>query len=112
MRFLFQIMAWLLVAAIVGLSIVPPAYRPVTDLPQPLEHVLIFLFVGLAFCLGYSYRYATQTIALVLFAAGVELLQIWTPGRHARLSDFFAALLGIGIGIGLALATTKLANRS
>ena len=47
MRFLFHIVAWLLVAAIVGLSIVPPEYRVVTDFPRLLEHFSIFPLVGL-----------------------------------------------------------------
>jgi VanZ family protein len=111
MRYLFQVVAWILVVAIAGLSIVPPEYRVVTSFPQPLEHFSIFLLVGLAFCLGYPYRYMAQGVVLVLFAAAVELAQVWIPGRHARLRDFLAALLGIGVGVGLAYVSARLANR-
>ena len=80
-------LAWVLVVGIVGLSIIPPDYRVITDLPRPLEHLSIFLLAGLAFGLGYPDRYPSQTIALVLFAAAVELVQVWVPGRHPLLRN-------------------------
>ena len=51
-----------------------------------------------------------QSIALVLFAAAVELMQVWVPGRHPRLSDFAAAVLGLGLGTGLAYVSTRMAR--
>jgi VanZ family protein len=94
MRYVFQVAAWLLVLAIVYLSVVPPEYRISTNLPQPLEHFLIFLLAGLAFGLGYPYHYPAQSVALGLFAAGIELVQVWGPGRHSRLSDLVVGFLG------------------
>ena len=110
MKRLSQVLAWVLVFGIVGLSIVPPDYRIITDLPRPFEHLSIFLLTGLAFGLGYPDRYPMQSIALVLFAAAVELVQVWAPGRHPRLSDFVAAVLGLGLGIGLAYVSTRMAR--
>jgi hypothetical protein len=46
----------------------------------------------------------------VLFAAAVELVQVWVPGRHPRLSDFAAGVLGLGLGIGLAFISTRIAR--
>jgi VanZ family protein len=110
MKRLSQVLAWVLVFGIVGLSIVPPDYRVVTDLPRPFEHLSIFLLTGASFGLGYPDRYPMQSIALVLFAAAVELMQVWAPGRHPRLSDFAAAILGLGLGIGLAYVSTRMAR--
>ena len=65
-----------------------------------VEHLLIFLATGAAFSLGYACRYWLLVIALVAFAAAIELAQILVPGRHARFTDFLtdgaAACLGIG----------------
>ena len=105
-----QVLAWVLVIGIVGLSIVPPDYRIITDLPRPFEHLSIFLLTGFAFGVGYPDRYPMQSIALVLFAAAVELMQVWAPGRHPRLSDFAAAVLGLGLGTGLAYVSTRMAR--
>ena len=110
MKRLSQVLAWVLVFGIVGLSIVPPDYRIVTDLPRLFEHLSIFLLAGVAFGFGYPDRYPMQSIALVLFAADVELMQVWVPGRHARLSDFAAAVLGLGLGTGLAYVSTRMAR--
>ena len=63
MKRLSQVLAWVLVFGIVGLSIVPPDYRVITDLPRPFEHLSIFLLTGVAFGVGYPDRYPLQTIA-------------------------------------------------
>src|SRR5215471_11113199 len=88
MRRLFRVAAWFLLLAIVVLSVVPPDYRPVTPAPHGVEHLVIFFLTGLAFGLGYASRPFLQIIALAAFSAGIELVQIYIPGRHARLSDF------------------------
>ena len=96
----FQVTAWLLALAIVVLSLGPPSSRPVTGAGHDVEHLLIFLATGAAFGLGYARRYWLLVIALVAFAAAIELAQILVPGRHARFTDFLtdgaAACLGIG----------------
>jgi VanZ family protein len=92
-----RISAWLLAAAIVVLSLVPPDLRPVTNAPHALEHFVIFAATGLAFGIGYGPRYPIA-IALVIFAGAIEVAQLFVSGRHARLSDFivdaFAACIG------------------
>ena len=92
-----RIMGWLLAAAIVVFSLVPPDLRPLTDAPHALEHFVIFAATGLAFGMGYRPRYPIA-IALVVFAGAIEVAQLLVPGRHARLSDFivdaFAACIG------------------
>ena len=73
-----------------------------TFLPHDVEHFVVFLFVGLAFGLGYASRYLVTAVALLSFTAAIELAQLWAPGRHARFSDFIVNALGLGAGIGLA----------
>ena len=109
MKRLSRVLAWVLVFGIVALSIVPPDDRVVTDLPRLLEHLSIFLLAGLAFGLGYPDRYPLQTIAF--FAASLELVQVWVPGRHARLSDFAAGVVGLSLGTGLAYVSTRMARQ-
>ena len=57
---------------------------------------------GLTFGLGYPYRYLAHSATLILLAAALELVQTWIPGRHARLNDLAAGVLGLCIGTGLA----------
>ncbi len=83
-----RIAAWLLVATIVVLSLVPPELRPETHLPHDLEHFAIFAATGVAFCLGYFRRIGLLTTAMGIFVGAIEIAQLFVPGRHARLSDF------------------------
>jgi VanZ family protein len=105
MRRIFRVAAWFLLLAIVVLSVVPPTYRPVTPAPYDVEHLVIFFVTGLAFGLGYASRPVLQAIGLVALSAGIELLQFYIPGRHARLTDFLVNALSVALGVGLAALT-------
>ena len=88
---------------IVALHVVPATYRPVTAVSHNLEHLAIFLALGMAFGLGYPQRSRALAFALPLFCLAIEAVQLGIPGRHARLPDFLintaAAILGLWIAI-------------
>jgi hypothetical protein len=96
-----RIATWILVATIIVLSVVPPGLRPQTGAPHALEYLAIFSATGLAASLGYQRKHISLAILLVIFAAFVEIIQLFVPGRHARFSDFavdaFAAIFGLMI---------------
>ena len=98
-----------LLILILILSIVPPTFRPVTIFPHSIEHLAIFLPVGLAFGMSGPTRFLFWLVALNLYVLAVELLQLWVPGRHARVSDFIvdAVALNLGLGIGLVIARAR-----
>ena len=108
MQKLFQVAAWLLALAIIVLSLGPPSIRPMTAAGHGLEHLLMFLATGVAFALGYPRRYWILAIALLAFAAAIEIAQIWVPGRHARLSDFVIDATVSCLGAGLSYLLVKL----
>ena len=93
-----RIVAWCLATIIVVLSVVPPGLRPETAVSHDLEHFLIYLVTGLAFALGYDRRRSLLVILLVMFAGSIEIVQLFVPGRHARLSDFIVDALAICVG--------------
>jgi hypothetical protein len=107
---LARVIGWSLAAAIVALSVVPATLRPETGLPHNFEHFAIFWATGLAFALGYSLTPLLATI-LVVFAGGVEILQLFIPGRHARLSDFIVDALASVIGLMTVLLVAQKRNR-
>jgi VanZ family protein len=94
-----RIVAWGLAAAIVILSLVPPALRPNTSAPHSLEHIIIYAATGLAFGLGYTRRHDLLALLLVLFSICIELAQLFVPGRHARLSDLIIDAAAACIGL-------------
>ena len=104
----FQVVAWLLILAIVMLSLGPPSTRPVTGAGHNLEHLLIFVAMGAAFGLGYPRRFLLLPVALLAFTGAVEVAQMMVPGRHARLSDFVTDAAASCVGIGLSFVLVQL----
>ena len=103
----FRLVAWLLVIAILILSLGPASTRPVTGAGHNLEHLLIFVATGAAFGLGYPRRFLLLP-ALLAFTGAIEVAQMMVPGRHARLSDFLTDAAASCVGIGLSLVLVKL----
>jgi VanZ family protein len=96
-----RVVAWLLLLAIVVLSLVTPSLRPTTA-PHQIEHAAIFLATGISFGMAYFRRKWLLSIGAIIFCAVIEIAQLYVPGRHARLSDFVvdatAAVLGVVAG--------------
>jgi VanZ family protein len=97
-----RLVAWLILAAIVVLTLVPPELRPTTPVPHNNEHAIIFFLGATAFGFGYPGHELLLSVGALVFCAAIELAQLFVPGRHARLSDFLvdvsAALIGIFVG--------------
>jgi VanZ family protein len=118
MTTLLRLLAWLLAAAVTFATLGPPAYRPYAPITHDGEHVLAFLLVGLAFAAAYP-RQRRLVAAISVVAIGIlELLQLFVPGRHARVEDFLvdalAALAGIAtvaIIAGLTPKNPRVANQ-
>jgi VanZ family protein len=105
--FLTRWAAWIALVLILFLMFVPLALRPVSDLPQALEHLLVFLLTGVAFGIGYPEQRLTMAMAAVPVTAVLGLLQLLAPGRHARVSDFVLNALGACAGIAIAAGTCR-----
>lgn len=96
-----RLAAWLILSAIVFVTLGPVGFRPRTMLPVDLERAVAFLGAGLLFALAYP-RQIWFAVALVLVGAiGLEWLQNLRPDRHGRESDAMAKLAGASIGLGL-----------
>jgi VanZ family protein len=100
-------LAWLMVAAITALTLVPPSWRVVSGLPHAAEHFFGFLLMGAALALAYPRRGHVLAVSAVAFAAILELLQTIAPGRHARFSDFLVDALAACAGIAAATAIER-----
>jgi hypothetical protein len=94
-----RMMAWLGISAIVILSVVPAVDRPVTGAGQLLEHLTAFAIVGGAFAIGYRLSLMRLMFLAAFFCAGIELLQVPLPTRHARVSDFLVDTTGACLAI-------------
>jgi len=112
MTLILRIIAWILTAAVTFATLGPPSYRPHSYLGQDGEHALAFVLVGLAFGLAYPQRRLLTTGVAVILIGVLELLQLWMPGRHARLEDFVVDALAACAGIAAAAGLDWLMRRS
>jgi VanZ family protein len=85
---LLRLFAWLLAAAVTFATLGPASYRPHSNLGQDGEHAFAFILIGLAFGLAYPRQRLSASAAAMAGIAAIEILQLWAPGRHARLEDF------------------------
>jgi VanZ family protein len=95
---LFRLAAWVFVAVLVLLTIAPPSARPNSGVPHHLEHFASFFIAGALWYMGYPRRPLLCLAFAIVFAGGLELIQLLVPGRHARTVDFFVDTLGAWTG--------------
>jgi hypothetical protein len=98
--------AWLLAAIIMILSDVPPGIRPVVG-SQIVEHAFAFAALGALFGLAYPDRAVANVTGLFLFCGFIEAVQVWIPGRHARLTDFGVDIAASVFGLVLAISISN-----
>jgi VanZ family protein len=108
---LLRVSAWTLLAIIVALSFVPPAFRPVTGMPHTMEHAAIFLLTGAVFASAYRVRLIFFLAAAMAFSGCLEVFQSFVPGRHARLTDALVDAISACVGIVIASTTLRLQQR-
>jgi VanZ family protein len=111
MKILFRMGAVILIAAVVFATLGPPRYRPHSPLGQDGEHALAFVLVGLAVGLAFPQRRLLVAAVSVLLIGLLEIMQLWAPGRHARLEDFLVDAATACIGLAFAAAIGWFAAR-
>jgi VanZ family protein len=97
----FRLVAYALAAAVSFATLGPASLRPQSELGHDGEHALAFVLVGLAFALGYPRQRLLVTSLAVVMTGVLELLQLFVPGRHARLEDFLVDALATLAGFAI-----------
>src|SRR5689334_3058142 len=110
-RLIARVVSWLGALAIVVLSVVPAQERPVTGSGPHFEHFAIFSFVAAAFAVGYQLSFIRLASFAFLFCAGVELVQVPLPTRHARVTNFVIDFGASFLAICVVLTAQKIFKR-
>jgi hypothetical protein len=106
----YQITAWLAFAAIVFVTISPIEMRPGDIFSVDIDRALAFGLLSSMFMVAYPRHALLVGVFVVLSAGAIELLQAFSPTRHARLDD--AIIKGAGALGGMALAFSYNALRT
>lgn len=90
--------------AIGMLSLLPGELRPHVFASSQLEHFLAYFIVAFLCSIGFGNRTNVLRFSLTLpiYAAVLETVQIFIPGRSSRVIDFFVSSAGAWTGILLA----------
>ena len=99
MKILFRIGAFVLITAVVFATLGPARYRPHSPLGQDGEHALAFVLVGLAVGLSFPQRRLRVAAVAIVLIGLLEIMQLWAPGRHARLEDFLVDAAAASLGL-------------
>ena len=108
-----KIAGGLAVVSLAVLSLVPCELRPHIGVAGPLEHLAAYAIAAGLLTVGYDKR--SQPLVLILslslYAAILEIAQIWVPGRNPTVIDLAASSAGALIGAAalawIGLRTTK-----
>ena len=104
--------AWILLAFIAYATLSPLNERPeFATLFSHLDHYLAFAVVGGLFGLVYPRQTFLVCILVLGSAVFLELLQLLTPDRHARVIDAVRKIIGGAIGIAFARVAISLYRR-
>ena len=104
----YQIAAWSVLAAIVFVTVSPIQMRPGDLLSVDIDRAAAFGLLASVFMIAYP-RHAMIVGLLVVASAGaMELLQLLSPTRHARLDDAVIKSGGALAGMAAALAYNRL----
>jgi VanZ family protein len=98
-RRLLRIAAWTLVAAGFVVAAVPLGDRPTTAMPHHLEHIAFFLAIGACLAGGYPHRRRLVAVLVTCLPGAIQLVQVWAPDRHPRLSDAAVGIAGAWLGV-------------
>lgn len=98
-RKLSIVAAWALLALIAYVTVSPIHQRPTSLTSSSVEHLAAFLILGVLFCLAYPRRLALIWLIVLGSAVLLEVLQLITPDRHARISDAIEKMAGGAFGI-------------
>lgn len=102
---LVRVAAWILVALIVAVTLVPIGLRPVVTANPSIERIAAYALAGLLMMVGYPRHRIQILVGSVLLAGGLEAAQTLTSTRHGRFEDFLvkagAALAGATAGLAI-----------
>ncbi|NLS03431.1 VanZ family protein [Rhizobium sp. P32RR-XVIII] len=96
---LLRPLAWLLLAAIIFVTVSPIDLRPHTITTVDGDRALAYVVAGFVFAIAYPRQWKLVALFLIFGALAIESLQYLSPTRHARLHDVVVKAAGAALGI-------------
>ena len=104
-----RLAAWCGILAIAVLSLLPADKLERTSIGGHAEHVVAYAATSIFVALAYpASRLAWILAVLVIYAASLEYLQHFSPGRTSSVVDFAFSGFGIGVGLMVSMALRRI----
>lgn len=107
LRTSLRVLAFLLLAGLVFVTLSPINLRPISPLPTQLERAIALATVGFAFAIAYPKRIVLVALLVLGSTVLLEILQLASPSRHGRVIDLIVKLIGGGFGMLLGWAVIR-----
>ena len=106
-----RVLAWLLLAGLIFVTLSPINLRPISPLPTQVERAAALMVVGFVFALAYPRR--LWLVAFIVLGSTVllEVLQLASPSRHGRLIDVAVKLVGGAAGLAAGALAARWSRR-
>jgi hypothetical protein len=91
--------AWGLLACITYITISPVETRTTFSYSASVERCVVFAALGILFCLAYSRSLLLVCVIVIGSAVALEILQLATADRHARVIDAIEKIVGGSLGV-------------
>lgn len=90
-----RLAAWLCIALLAYLSLVPDRFQTRTGAPTQLEHFIAYFGTASFLMLGYPRKKALAAVLLMAYGCLLELGQLISPGRFPSVIDATASVFGV-----------------
>jgi VanZ family protein len=109
MRKICRILAWVVLVAVLLMTISPIQDRPALPVGPSLERAGAFFLLGLLFSIGYRSRWLLVVALVVGVASVFEAAQLLTSDRHAEIQDAAVKIVGglMGVACGYVIAAVR-----
>jgi VanZ family protein len=91
---ILRAVAWLLLVAIIAVTLVPADLRPTTPLPLKVERALVFAILAFAFTFAYAKHWLFVLALICVGAVVLELAQYLVPTRDPSVVDAIVKVVG------------------
>ena len=105
---LIRLAAWVSLSAAIFVTISPIGWRPHDVSDVNFDRAAAFVVIALLFTVGYPRWASRWGLWFALASPAIELLQLLSVGRHARIEDALIKLVGALCGLGLGYLFNRL----
>ncbi len=96
------------ILAVLVLSLLPDDDLPVVELSDKVRHFIAYAEIAAIGLLAYAAAPVLVIAGVVALGAGIEIAQLYVPGRSSDIADFMVNCLGVLAGIVLARVISAL----